>query len=305
MKKKPRILVIGATGLVGQALLRAWEKRAVPGAAGTSLAQSFENCLPLDITDASSVERILAELRPDAVFLPAANPHVDYCESHPEETRRVNIDGSLNVLRCCRRHGCKMVFFSSDYVFDGLRGPYAEKDSVSPINEYGRQKAAVEEEMLKEAGGHLVLRISAAYGWHWLPKNFVLQIREKLGAGQSLPVAADIRSNPTYAENLAELAVDLVLKGESGLFHLVGSECLSRYDFAVAAARTFGLEAGLVRPVPSRSLSLAARRPPFSSLKTDKLQRALGVSPLGAGEGLRAMASFESQWRIWYNKKIK
>ena len=292
-----RALVIGGTGLVGNALVRAWARRGAVVAAATYHCHPSAAFRQLDMQDEAAVRAALAELRPDLVAVPAANPHVDYCELHPEETRRVNVAGTLNVARACRTAGARMVFFSSDYVFDGRKGVYTEKDVPSPINEYGRQKAEAEVGVLQADARNLVVRTSGAYGWQWEPKNFVLQISSRLAAGQRMQVAADLLYNPTAAENLADVVIELCAKNAGGIFHVVGADRLARHDFAVLAARAFGLDESLLEPVPSAQFKSPTPRPKSSSLDTAKVRSAARAALWGAGEGLRRMVAGEAAWR--------
>ncbi len=282
-----KILVVGATGLVGNALARAWGKRGATVVA-TYHVQQTSPFLPLDMRDARAVEKLLKDVRPDWVALPAANPNVDYCELHPEETRRVNVEGSLNVLRATSAIGARLIFFSSYYVFDGAKEVYSETDGVSPLNEYGRQKVAVETAVLN-GGGHLVIRTSGAYGWQLQPKNFALQIRAKLAARQPVKVAEGVRYNPTYAENLAEIVCELSHGGAGGLYHVVGADRVRRFEFALAVARAFGLEESLIESVPDAQFKPPALRPRESSLSTDKLKAVIRMPLWGIESSLRHM----------------
>lgn len=292
-----KILVIGGSGLVGGALVRAWRRLEAEVSATAFQSSADPGLRRLDIREPAAVERLIQELRPRIVALPAANPHVDYCERHPEETREVNVAGVLNAVRASRELGAKAVFFSSDYVFDGGRGNYEETDARSPINEYGRQKAEAEELVLAADPGNLVIRTAGAYGWQREPKNFVLQVRRQLMAGLPMRVAADVRYNPTYVENLAEVTAQLCQRGLAGVFHVVGGERLLRLEFARLAARAFGLDEALIEALPSAETLLAAPRPKESSLDTGKVRAALSTPLWGARQGLEHMVAFEARWR--------
>ncbi|MBI3566218.1 MAG: SDR family oxidoreductase [Elusimicrobia bacterium] len=296
---KPKVLVIGGTGLVGNALVRAWTARGAEVAAATYHCHASGGFHQLDMQDEPGVRALLARFRPSVVAVPAANPFVDYCELHPAETRRVNVDGTLNVARACRDLGARMVFYSSDYVYDGVKGVYTEEDAPCPINEYGRQKAETEAGVLAADPRNLVVRTSGAYGWQWEPKNFVLQIRNRLGRGESMKVAADIRYNPTYAENLAEVTAALIEADASGVFHVVGADEIVRHEFARRVARAFGLDERLLEPVPQAALASPTPRPRESSLRTDKVRAAVAVKPIGVDEGLRRMLAEEPAWRAY------
>lgn len=293
-------MVIGGTGLVGNALLRTWTAQGAQVAAATYHCHASGGFLQLDMQDARQVNALLDAHRPSVVAVPAANPFVDYCELHPEETRRVNVDGTLNVARACRKIGARMIFYSSDYVFDGVKGSYTEEDAPSPINEYGRQKAETERGVLACDPRNLVIRTSGAYGWQWEPKNFVLQVRKNLSEGTPMRVAEGLRYNPTYVENLAEITAGLVAAGASGIFHAVGAEEIARDEFARRAARTFGLDASLILTVPAGEFKSPTARPKQSSLITTKVQRLLpACPPMGVDAGLAGMLAMEPQWRAY------
>lgn len=298
-KDSPKVMVIGGTGLVGNALLRTWTARGAQVAAATYHCHASGGFLQLDMQDENKVRALLEAHRPSVVAVPAANPFVDYCELHPEETRKVNVDGTLNVARACRDLGARMIFYSSDYVFDGVKGSYTEEDAPNPINEYGRQKAEAERGVLAADPRNLVLRTSGAYGWQWEPKNFVLQVRANLSAGKPMRVA-DLRYNPTYVENLAEITAGLVAAGASGIFHAVGADEIARDEFARRAARAFGLDESLIQTVPAAEFKSPTPRPKQSSLMTDKVRRLLpACPPVGVDAGLKRMVAMEKDWRVY------
>ncbi|MDE2489992.1 MAG: SDR family oxidoreductase [Elusimicrobia bacterium] len=293
-----RILVVGGTGLVGAALVRAWSARGDETVSAARRPGGPGRTLRLDLTDAAAVRKAVADLRPAIVAVPAANPHVDYCQAHPEETRAVNVAGPLNAARAARAAGARTVFFSSDYVFDGVRGAYTEEDAPNPLNEYGRQKAEAEAGVLAADPRALVIRTSGVYGWQEEPKNFVLQVRVRLAAGETLRVASDLLYNPTWAENLAEVVVALAAAGSAGIFHVAGPETLARSEFAVRIARAFGLDPALLEAVPAAAFGSATPRPKESGLRTDKVRAAVAVPLIGVDEGLRRMRALESEPRI-------
>lgn len=290
------MLVIGGTGLVGNALVRAWAAKGHPTAGATYHGHPAPGFVRLDMRDEAALRACLAEFRPAIVAVPAANPHVDYCQLHPEQTREVNVRGTLNVARASREAGARMIFYSSDYVFDGAKPSYTEEDAPNPLNEYGRQKAETEAGVLAADPRNLVIRTSGAYGWQWQPKNLVLQVREKLRAGQPVRLAGDLRYNPTYAENLADVSVELVEGGASGIFHVVGAEPVTRYELARLVAETWGLDAGLIESVPAASFPSPTPRPKQSSLSTEKVRSRARTPLLGPAEGLARMKALEPAW---------
>lgn len=294
-----RALVIGGTGLVGNALLRAWKSRGADVSASTFRFSANKNFFSLDIRSENAVRDAIDARKPDVVALPAANPHVDGCELDPAGTRAVNVAGTINVAKACREAGSRLIFFSSDYVFDGRKGAYDETDAPCPINEYGRQKVAAEKAILDLNSKNLIVRTSGAYGWQRNPQNLVLQIRERLSRGETMPVASDVRYNPTYVEDLADITLMLAEKSASGIFHAAGADEVARADFAKIVARAFELDPSLLKPVPLASLHSPTPRPLRSSLLAARLRREFNRAPLGVNEGLRRMIAMRDAWRAY------
>ena len=289
-----KALVIGASGLVGGALVRVLERSGVEVvAAGHSRASG--GALALDVRDARAVENALAHTKPDVVFL-AVNVAggVERCEDHPDEAYAVNVAGTTHVATAAARHGATLVYYSTDYVFDGKSGPYAEDDVPNPISVYGRTKLEAEQAVLKLAPRHLIVRTTAVYGWDRSSKNFAMQVWERLGAGQPMRVPDDQLCNPTLAEYLAEASVRLVQQGVEGVVNVVGKDGCSRAELGRQLARAMALDAALIAPTPTSELGQKAARPLQGGLKTDKLTALLGTEPLDLAESLKR---FRRQWR--------
>lgn len=289
-------MVVGATGLLGHALWRSWRARPGWEAVGTSRA-ARAGLERLELLDPRGAAALLTAVRPEAVVIAASEPHVDFCEGDPTDTRRVNVDGTLDLARAARAAGAKVVFFSSDYVFDGSRGGWTEADEPRPLNEYGRQKAAVERELAGWGEGALVLRVSGLFGWEFKPRNFVLRAREVLAAGKPLRVPSDQVYCPSYVGHLAERVTGLLERGAWGLYHLAGAEPFGRDAWARAVAAEFSLDASQVTGVPTSSLPAgAAPRPLRSDLDSSKAAAFLGSRVPGGRAGLAAMRADAAAW---------
>ncbi len=282
-----RILVIGASGLVGGVLLREFCR--LGEIVGTFNHYQAEGLLPLDIRDADAVAGLVHRVAPEIVLQPASLTNVDYCETHPQEAWQINVEGTRHVLEAAAGVGAKHVFFSSDYVFDGKSGPYSEEDPPSPASVYGRTKLAGEEIVREASPNHLVIRTTVVYGWEQQGKNFVVRLLQSLERRQEVRAPADQVGSPTYAANLAQAVRELVERGGRGLYNLAGRQLIDRYHFALAAARAFGLPGDLIRPVTTAELNQAAARPLQGGLKLDKALRELTSPLLGYEEGLAAM----------------
>jgi dTDP-4-dehydrorhamnose reductase len=217
--------------------------------------------------------------------------NVDRCQTEPQESHAVNVGGTANVAGACRAAGCRMVFVSTDYVFDGSAGPYSEDDPPRPISEYGVQKLAGEHLVSTGVPGWLIVRTTVVYGWEAQGKNFVQRLVKSLKAGQKVRVPRDQVGSPTYAPNLADAMAELGEKRAQGVFNVAGNELASRYDFAVFAATVFGLDPGLLEPVETSALGQPAPRPLKAGMKVEKAQAVLDTRLLGYREALPLMAA--------------
>lgn len=274
-----KALVIGASGLVGGALLDALAEAGVD-AVGTYAGHARPGLRPLDVRDATAVRDLADDTRAQVIYVPASLTNVDYCETHPEESHAINVDGVRHVVAT----GCRVVYFSSDYVFAGDHGPYRESDPVQPLCVYGEHKLQAEQALPSTA---LIVRTTVVYGPEWQGKNFIYRLCATLRAGQRLRVPHDQIGSPTYAPNLARAAVALERAGATGIYHVAGPQRVSRYELALAAAEVFGLDARLIEPISTRELHQAARRPLDAGMISDKAAAQLPFPLVGYREGLR------------------
>ncbi len=284
-------LIIGASGLVGEHLVAAVTK-AGSEAVGTYYSHpvGFGN-KKLDIRCPAELNLLLQTLCPDVVYLPASLTNVDYCELNPLEGYAINVVGVSNVVQAVNEIGAKLVYFSSNYIFDGKAGPYNESHPGNPICEYGRQKLSAEHYVALYANNYLIIRTTVVYGWERQGKNFIYRLLDSLKAGKKLRVPLDQIGNPTFAPNLAQAVVELVCLDASGVYNIVGSERVSRYDFACEAADIFGLDRNLIDAVLTSELEQIAPRPLNAGMTIDKAIACLGTPLLGYRDGLRVMSN--------------
>ncbi|HEV2249764.1 MAG TPA: sugar nucleotide-binding protein [Candidatus Limnocylindria bacterium] len=280
-----RVLLIGAAGLVGRHVRAALADRDVVATFHSDPVDGGER---LDITDAAAVRRLVRRARPDAVILAAADPYVERCERDPAGTRRVNVDAAATLRAAAA--DATLVVFSSEYVFDGTRLAYREDDAVAPLNEYGRQKVALEE-IARSSPKHLVLRISGVFGDEPRRKNFVWQLVDRLRAGGTFDVPSDQLITPTDAASLGTALRELLDAGATGTFHAAGPEIVGRAVFAGMVARAFGLDETLIRARPTAELGLLAKRPAKAGLADATLQERLGHGLRRVEEALADLAA--------------
>jgi dTDP-4-dehydrorhamnose reductase len=252
------LLISGATGTLGSAFARICSAR--------GLEHRLLSRTELDIAEPDSVERALDQHRPWAVINAAGYVRVDDAERDAERCFRENTIGPAVLARACARHGVQLLTFSSDLVFDGKRDcPYVESDPTAPLNVYGLSKARAERRVLERHPGALVVRTSAFFS-PWDNYNFVTLVLRALAAGSSFNAADDLIVSPTYVPDLVHAALDLLVDGESGIWHLANSGGTSWADLAAQAAKLAGVDASRLEARPSRELDFAARRPSYSAL---------------------------------------
>jgi len=289
-----KVLIVGAAGLLGQYLMSAGK------AAGSSMTGTFNETVPadtsdlihMDITDQGSVARGLGSTSPELVVLSAAMTNVDQCEREPSKAYAVNMEGALNLATECRSVGAKLVYISTDYVFNGLKkGRYHEFESPDPTSVYARSKLEGERITMDAGPNNLVCRVSVVYGWNRLgPKgNFVTWIIDSLKNGKAIRLYDDQFVSPTYAPAAAGDILDLVFSEASGIYHTSGPDCLSRYDIGLKVAEVFDLDKNLIAPVSTAEMPLLAARPTRSCLFVDRFESQIGRPTVGLAEGLADM----------------
>jgi dTDP-4-dehydrorhamnose reductase len=283
-----RHLIIGASGQVGWHLYRYLVNRQEL-VWGTYRSFPLQDLLPLDISDPIQAEQTMKLIQPTMVYLPVGITNVDYCETHPTETYQTNVINLLDIASLAKKYLSKVIFFSSDYVFNGQVGPYQEDDPADPICEYGRQKSKLEKELQRLMPDVLIIRTTVVFSWEPQAKNFVCRLIARLERGEPLKVPVDQVGNPTYAPNLTESVVELVEKDARGIFHVVGPDLISRYDFACETARVFSLNASLIQPVLTIELEQIARRPLLAGLLCQKAEKFIQCQLIGGREGLQRM----------------
>ena len=278
-----RILVVGASGLVGQSLMRILRDNG--SVIGTYASHPREGLRHLDITDAAQVRSCLSELRPQTVFLAAALTHVDYCEDHADAAFRQNAEGPRHVAVEAACYGSRIVYFSTEYVFDGENGPYGEEDRTRPLSVYGESKLQGEHAVTDACTGALIIRTTVVYGWDHDSTNFAMQIYRRV-RGFEMTIPDDQIGNPTLADYLAETAVALAEREITGTVNVVGRDRIPRSDFARSLVRLYGGDPTRVIPVSTASLKQKAIRPLNAGLRTDKLENLLGAKAIALDDAL-------------------
>ncbi len=280
-----KALIVGASGFVGTALLEEFGADSV----GTYFSHAVAGLVPLDLRDARAVDRLLDELRPGVVVQPAAQPHVDWCEEHPDESYAINVQGTRNLARAAERIGARYLFFSTDYVFDGESGPYPEDAPTRPLNVYGEHKLEAEKFIRETTTRFLIIRVCNVYGYEAQGKNFVMALLARGRKGDRMNLPSDQWGVPTYGPNLAAAVGELAESSVTGILNVVGPDYLDRVTFARMACQIFDLDPHFLCPMTTAELGQRAVRPLRGGLDSTRAQRLLRTPLLGASEGLRLM----------------
>lgn len=262
-----RAVVVGGSGQIGGWLLRILAERGHE-AVGTYATVPFDGLVPLDASHLAESAAWLRGQGADVVFYPAGFTWVDGCERDPQRARSANVTEPLNLARAAEETGARFVAFSTDYVFDGAAGPYAETDPPNPLSVYGRAKLEAERALGDTA---LTLRTTWVYGPERQGKNFAYQVVKALHEKGELVCPSDQFSTPSYGPDVARAAVLLAEQGASGIVHVAGPEFLGRVEFARALAREFGLDPARIVGRPTAELGQGAPRPLRGGLRTERL----------------------------------
>ena len=258
----PELIVVGASGTLGCAFGRACSAR---GLRHRMLPRSA-----LDICDRAAVAEALEQLAPWAVINAAGYVRVDDAESDGMRCHRINAAGPANLASECAARGIRLLTFSSDLVFDGNRtSPYVESDVVRPLNVYGASKACAERAVLARHPRALVARTSAFFG-PWDRHSFLAVTLAALRRGEAPVAIDDVVVSPTYVPDLVDSCLDLLIDKESGIWHVANRGVITWAELARAAARLADVRADRLRAVPLGTLGLAAARPVYSAITSER-----------------------------------
>lgn len=266
-------LVIGASGLVGYEFYREcgeqdkWHF--------TYRSKKLHDFIQLDATNAGAVSEIVGELEPSLIILPAAYANVNGCETDKELAHKNNVGIVKNVLDAAGGNA-KLVFFSTDYLFNGKSGPYDEEAAPHPLNYYGKLKLECEKLIVSSGKPHLIVRTTGIFGWEAQKKNFLYRVMDTLGAGKPLELPNDQFANATYVRDLVAATLELLDMKKSGVYNVAGSEIFSKEQLAREYAGFLKLNTSLIVGKPTTAFPSIAPRPLKGGLKIGKIE-ALGI----------------------------
>jgi dTDP-4-dehydrorhamnose reductase len=301
---KRRILVTGASGLLGlNTALEAAKAHTVYGQVNSQRLKSEAfRVIEADLLAEGAVQRLLDETQPDWVIHCAALANLDACEADPARAQKLNSEVPTQLASLVARGGARLLHVSTDAVFDGQRGGYIEQDDPHPLGVYASTKLEGERRVALADPQAIIARVNL-FGWSLTGRRSLGEFFfYNLQAGQRVKGFTDVFFCPLLANHLGHIFTEMLDKRLSGLYHVVSSECTSKYDFGMAVARKFGLDESLITPTSWKEGGLTAARSPNLTLRSDKLAEALGrpLPDLSTG-----MEGFYSLYRMGYPQILR
>ena len=299
-----KILVTGASGLLGLNLsLGMIGVHTIVGVDRSKLAGTPFELLKADLLEPGACSRLIDEVQPEAIIHTAANANVDACEADPQEARLLNAEFPGCVAELCAKHGVAMLHISTDAVFDGTKnGVYTENDTPNPLGVYAQTKLDGEHNVLSANPNATVARVNF-FGWSLSGKRSLSEFfYNHLSTRQRVNGFTDVWFCPMFVSDLADTLVRMLEKGLVGLYHVVGSEALTKYEFGVKIARQFGFDESLVQPTSVEASGLRARRSHNLRLSVHKLSTGLGTAIPGVSTGIE---KFYTQYQQGYPQKMR
>lgn len=299
-----RILVTGASGLLGlnfslqttsaHTILAAYNSRALK----TDIFDSYH----VDLFAKDAVPRLIDQTQPDWILNCAAEANFERCEEQPEKAHYLNAKIPEIFAAEAKKRGLRLLHISTDAVFDGKTGNYSEEDQTNPQSVYARTKLEGELAVANTNPDAAIARVNF-YGWSLSGKRSLAEFFiNHLLDGKSINGFKDVIFCPLQVNLLSGILLEMFENNLSGVYHALGSECLSKYDFGIRLANKFGLKDHLITPISINDSNLQAKRSPKLNLKINKLKKALGHSLPDIQEGIDLLYD---QYKKGYRENIK
>ncbi len=292
-----RILITGASGLLGLNLaLETARRHTVFGTVNLHhLKTTAFTVIPTDLLAPGAVERLLETTQPDWVIHCAALANLEACEADPLLAQQLNIELPRTLASHVARSGARLVHISTDAVFDGMRGNYSEEDPPTPNSVYSHTKLEGELAVADANPAAIIARV-VFYGWSMNGTRSLAEFfYNNLSQGKQVNGFTDVYFCPLLANDLADIFTRMLEKNLCGLYHVVSSESLSKYDFGLRLARRFSLDSRLITPTSVSQFEMKAPRSPNLTLQSNKLADALGEVLPNVSAGLDKLYTLYQQ----------
>jgi dTDP-4-dehydrorhamnose reductase len=285
-----KYLIIGGSGVIGHKIVQhILKKDDIVEFTFMNNKQSVKNGYQLDIQDKIKTKNLIKKISPDIVINCSAITNIDLCETQKELAESINVLGTKNIVEGCKEVNSKLIYISTSFVFDG-KNKYSENDKTLPSTFYGDTKLRGEKIVKESDLPFLILRTDQPYCWKkkWQHTNSVIRVIDSLNKNKIFLEVSDWYNVPTYVPDFVNATMKLIELKKEGIFHVCGSDFVSRYEWATLTAQIFQLDSNLIKPINSSSLNLSAKRV-NGNLSNEKLFRETGIRMLGVKEGLIEM----------------
>lgn len=289
-----KVLITGSNGLLGQKLLDLYltieDIELIATARGENRYPRKEGYTytSLDITNEKEVQQVIAQHAPDCIINTAAMTNVDSCETDKEGCDKLNVDAVAYLIAAANTAGAHLIHLSTDFIFDGKKGPYKEDDEANPLSYYGHSKLLAENMVREYCTKWSIARTVLVYGVvnDMSRSNIVLWAKGALEKGQPINVVDDQFRTPTLAEDLAKGCQLIEHKQAEGIYNISGKDQMSILELVQRVANYFDLDASVLRVVSSESLNQTAKRPPLTGFDLTKSRKVLGYEPHSFEQGI-------------------
>ena len=275
-----KLLVLGGSGLIGNALLKNSKNEFdilttfYKNHISIKNVRSFQYSFPNDL---NNLRELLEKEKPDVLVNTMGYSNIDFCELNKSDAEMLHVEVTEKICELCENIGTKQIFISSDYVFDGERGNYSEDDVPNPINYYGLSKLKAEQLILKNPI-NTIIRTSVIYDWDYRARFFNSVIKN-LQNNQEINATTDVYNSVTFLDNLVESIFKVITLNQNGIFHVVDSACVNRFEFAEMIAKIFRLDKNLIKTVSVQDEPKnIAKRPKNACLNNSKAKKELGLN---------------------------
>jgi dTDP-4-dehydrorhamnose reductase len=241
-----------------------------------------------DLREAGKLRHLFENWRPTALIHAAAVANIDYCQTHEQEAEEINVDATRNLAGLCGQHGTRMVFCSTDSIFDGKRGMYVESDAPHPLNHYAQTKVRAEQIVLAELENAVVARLSLVMGIPLIGRgnSFMANMLASFGEGMPVTMPENETRTPIDVITLGRALLELAANDYPGVLHVAGNTRINRYEMGIQIAKRLGFTPDLIKPTNSNAISGRAPRPNDASLDNAKARQVLKTSMLSLDDGL-------------------
>lgn len=308
-KSKEVVLLTGGTGLLGLALMGLRPKKYQIVATYNNFHKKdlpiFSNCqfVKLNIINNKEVVKLFSKIKPNILIHAASLGNVDFCEKNKKKAWQVNVLATRNLISACKNYHTKMIFTSSNAVFDGINPPFKETDQTNPLDYYGKTKVRIEKDLIKSKISYCIVRLMTMYGWNHPQEraNPVTWLLEQLTQKKTIKIVNDIYNNHLYIKDAAKAVWQIIKLNKLGIYHIAGSESISRYELSLRVAKIFNYDPGLILPVNSSFFPSLAPRPKNTTFDITKISQNLKINFLNPSQGINDMKNNPPVWEYPWN----